>query len=94
MPALQETVNIDLGLAATCTTKQLTAPPTGQQSTSAESLQDDRHRDAVDDIESRMGRAERLLRECTISGIRQPAVEYFNTGPPPLNIVVNIHRTE
>jgi len=94
VPTLQETINVDLGLSATFASKQLTAPPTGQQSTSAESLQDDRDRDAVDRIESRMGRAERLLRECTIPGIGQPAVEYFNAGPPALNIFVNVYRTE
>jgi hypothetical protein len=94
VPALQETININLGLSATFASKQFTAPPTGQQSTSTESLQDHRDRNAVDGIESRMGCAERLLRECAISGVSQPAVEYFNAGPPALNIFVNVYRTE
>jgi hypothetical protein len=94
VPALQETANINFGLSAAFTSKQLTAPPTGQQSTGAESLQDDRHRDAVNGVEGRVGRAQRLLGECAISGIGQTAVEHFDAGPPSFNIFINVYRAE
>jgi hypothetical protein len=57
LSALQSTIDVHLGLSATFATKQLTAPSTSQEPARTESLQDDRHRDAVDGVKSRMGRS-------------------------------------
>jgi len=94
LSALQNTIDVHFRLSARLATKQFTAPSTRQESTSTESLQNDRYRNTVDRVKGRMSGPQGLLRERAVSGVREPAVDDVDARPTALNVFVNIHRTE